>query len=164
MAACPLLDDLFSWAAQQPTGNFIAVICNLATNQSTFQGRDKNLVSYAEGTLNYHPGGWIIIEGLNLYLPPTFTGSLTQYFSDRRYTTAPTSFDNYPFDANNTDPLNLSISGSSGSYSVSIQSPKWGFTQGFMPQCEAGVIYGTVDNVELLVISLCNRRSEPPPP
>jgi hypothetical protein len=49
----PLLDDLPAWAAQQPPGNTMLVDRNLVTNTSTLQGRDKNLVSYAGGTLQY---------------------------------------------------------------------------------------------------------------
>jgi hypothetical protein len=56
-----------------------------------------------------------------------------------------------------------------GSYSVTINLPAsappnlpTGSTQSFTPQCEAGVIYGTYDNSELVVISLCNQISQPP--
>jgi hypothetical protein len=163
MVACPLLDDLFSWAAQQPSANLTTVTCNLVSNQSTFQGHDKNLVSYAEGKLTYYPSFW---SG-RFFVPPSFTANpgvpLAQYFSDRRYKSDPQSFSDEPFSADNTDPLHLSITSFLGTYAVSFHSPKWGFTKSFVPFCEAGVIYGIVDNVELVAISLCNRSSQRPP-
>lgn len=76
MAACPLLDDLFSWAAQQPSQNATFVKCNFVTNQSTWNGQDKNLVSYAEGSLGYYPGGWVNAGRFHIYTPPSFTGQL----------------------------------------------------------------------------------------
>jgi hypothetical protein len=167
MATCPLLDDLFNWAAQQPAENIVSVACSLATNQSAFQGVGENLVTYAEGPLLYKPGGWLDSGRFRIYVPAAFTGSLTQYFSDRRYG-PPDSFTNYPFNANSTDPLDITVSSPPllpsgiGSYSVSINSPAWTSTQSLTPQCEAGVIYGIVAGAVLLVISLCGRGSQQP--
>ena len=168
MAACPLLDDLFNWAAQQPTENETSVGCSLATNQSAFQGRDENLVTYAGGPLSYNPGGWLDAGRFRIFVPAAFTGSLTQYFSNQTYG-PPDSFTSYPFNPNATEVLDITISSppiallGSGSYSVSINSPEWGSTQSFTPQCEAGVTYGIVGNAVLLVISLCGQGSEAPP-
>jgi hypothetical protein len=167
MTACPLLDDLFNWAAQQPAENITSVACSLATNQSSFQGRDENLVAYAEGPLLYKPGGWMDSGRFRIYVPAAFTGTLTQYFSNRRYG-PPDSFTNYPFDANSTDPLDITISSppliplGTGSYSVSINSPAWASTQSLTPQCEAGVLYGIMSNSVLLVISLCGQNTQQP--
>jgi len=166
MAACPLLDNLFNWAAQQPAENETSVHCNLTTNQSAaFQGHGENVVTYAEGGLGYHPGGWVNVGRFGIFIPASFSGSLTQYYSDKRYGPQG-SFTNYPFSASETTPLNITISGPplllGGSYSVSISSPGWGATQSFTPQCEAGLVYGTFLNAVLLVISLCEQISEPP--
>jgi hypothetical protein len=167
MAACPLLDDLFNWGTQTlAAGGRPTVQCNLVTNQSTFKNKDKNIVCYGEGTLVFQPGRWERIRDLNFFFPPSFAGSLTLYYSDRRYSFAPSPPPddlihplNYPFDANNTVPLDLNILGPVGSYSASIQLPKYNITDTFTPQCEAGVIYAILGGIKFVVISLCERTS-----
>jgi hypothetical protein len=156
-----ILDDLFQWAAQQPAGNTITVRVATTTNEIT----RNNLVSYAEGFLNYHPGHSV---GM-FFVGPSFSSSndgVVQYFSDRRYGPQG-SFTTFPFDANNTDPLTVSITRApiaATGYTITIKSSKWGFTENFTPTVDAGsnVIYGSVSG-GLVTISLCNRSSQPVP-
>ena len=162
---CPLLDDLFTWAAQEPVTNMTRAMCNLSTTTSRFQNKDHNLVTYGEGGLVYRPGYWLQESFFRIYVPPSFSGELTQYFSDRRYSTDPQTFINYPFAHDATDPLAVSISASVyAGYSVTIHSPNYGGSFSFQPQCAAGVIYGVIDTTELVAISLCDRSSQAPPP
>lgn len=166
---CPLLDNLFTWAAQQPAGYKSTVQCNLVTNQSTYQG-DENLVVYAEGTLTFSPGRWIDLGEFRIYIPSSFAGSVTRYSSLDRYGVSG-GFAIYPFSYELTDTIDIYITAPLiGSYSVSINLPAsapanlpTGSTQSFTPQCEAGVIYGSLGNSGLAVISLCNQVSNPPP-
>jgi hypothetical protein len=161
MAACPLLDDLFNWAAQQGTADEIFVGCYLATNQSAFQGRDENMVTYATGALFYDRGGWQGEGRFGRFVPAAFTGSLTQFFSNKTFN-IPSSTAGYeicPFNPEATENLQITISSpplfpAGGPYSVWINSPEWGSPQSFTPQCTPGVIYGMASDAILLVISL----------
>jgi hypothetical protein len=160
MAACPLLDDLFNWAAQQPIEYQPFVQCSLATNQSVFQGRVENVVTYAAGTLFYDPGGWQGEGRFGRFVPAVFTGVLLQSFSDQLYSLQST--DLYPFSPYATENLQITISSpplfpAGGSYSVWINSPEWSPVQSLAPQCEAGVIYGIMGDAVFLVISLCGQ-------
>jgi hypothetical protein len=100
-----------SWAAQQPAENSTTVWCHLAPNPSTLHGQDMHLVSYSQGALEYHHGGWVTRGRFKFYVPPSFTFNTprTQYFSNHRYKTDPQSFGDCPFAANETDPLHLTI-------------------------------------------------------
>lgn len=154
-----IIDDLFQWAAQQPAGNITTVRIAITTNEIT----RNNLVSYAEGSLTYHPGRSV---GM-FFSPPSFASAhdgVTQYFSDRRYGSG--SFATSPFDAANTDPLTVSITRAiiATGYTITFKSSKWGFTESFTPSFDAAssVIYGSVGG-GLVTVSLCNRNSQPVP-
>jgi hypothetical protein len=117
-----IIDDLFQWAAQQPAGNIITVGIAITTNEIT----RNNLVSYAEGHLNYHPAhstGWLLV--LPFFASPN--DGVTQYFSDRRYG-GELGFGTAPFDSKNTDPLTVSITRPiiASGYTITIKSSKMG--------------------------------------
>ena len=126
-----VLDDLFQWASQQDSvANQVSVQIAIATNETT---RD-NLVSYAQGQLNYFPPtshGPIL---LGAYFESN-VDAVTQYFSDRRY--GPNT--HCPFDCNQTDPLQVRINGSflGGNYSITLKSLKWNFEFTFEPSFDA---------------------------
>jgi len=154
-----IIDDLFQWAAQQPTDNITTVRIAITTNEIT----RNNLVSYAEGPLTYHPGH----SGGMFFVPPSFASAIdgvTQYFSDRRYSSG--SFSTAPFDAANTDPLTVSISRPiiATGYTITFKSSKWGFTESLAPNFDAtsSIIYGGVGG-SLITVSLCNKSSSSRP-
>jgi hypothetical protein len=160
MAACPLLDDLFDWAARQDPNNQTRVSCSLATNQSAGFQDPENAVTYAgasKGFLIYSHADWHEFRGFKIYIPAAFSATLLpQYVSSRER-------GGDPFDPSRKDALDITISSPGrlpgGSYSVSIRSPEWGSTQSFTPQCEAGLIYGTFLNSVLMVIGLSQPES-----
>lgn len=155
-----VLDDLFQWAAQQPADNITSIRLAMTGNELT----RNNLVSYAEGTLFYHPAP---SRGFLLF-PANFsseTNGITQYFSDRRF--APDGdFLTAPFDPHNTDPLDITIFAPrfSPQYAGTVHSSKWDFefTVNLSSDPATGIIYATTGPT-FLTISLCNRISEPPP-
>lgn len=156
-----ILDDLFQWAAQQPSGQILTVGIAITTNEIT----RNNLVSYAEGMLGYSPGhsaGW-------LFFPPSFASSpdgVKQYFSDRRWGTSDFGGPPHPFDPNNTDPLTVSIGRPilTGDYKITLKSSKWGFTESFTPIFDPAshIIYGSVGG-GFVTISLCGKTATPKP-
>jgi hypothetical protein len=157
-----ILDDLFQWAAQQPSINTTTVQFAMAGNEITRNG----LVSYSVGTLRYYPPHFNGIQ----FLPASFASSLngiTQYFSDRRFTLTPGSFINYPFNPNNTDPLTITISPLAIGvpiYSIDLKSSKWGFDDRFVPSFDVTtkILYGSVGGNTFLTVSLCNQNSQRP--
>jgi hypothetical protein len=153
-----LLDDLFQWAAQQPAGNIVAVKLAIATNEIT----RNNLVSYAEGTLFYHPPHHAGI----FTFPANFSSEpdgITQYFSDRRFGGGLVT---HPFDPNNTDPLTVTINAPfiPPQYTVVVHSSKWNFQFTLTPSFDAAteIIYAA-NGPTFLALSLCDRNSQPPP-
>ena len=153
------LDDLFQWAAQQPSNNITTVQIALVTNDL----RQNNLVSYTEGTLYFHPAR----SGGTFLLPAYFASQddrLTQYFSDRRYAGQPGDFNACPFACDQTDPLQITVNlpflPTGGNYSVTLKLLKWGFQISFEPSYDAstGVLYGVIYTA-FITISLCGRES-----
>jgi len=129
-----VLDNLFQWAAEQPAENITSCRLAMATNELT----RNNLVSYAEGTLFYSPGRHV---GL-FFVPARFSSEpngITQYFSDRRF--APNGgFETAPFDPNNTDPLDITISPPfllTHQYGITVHSSKWDFQFTVNPSFDA---------------------------
>jgi hypothetical protein len=120
----------------------------------------KNLVSYAEGTLDYRPaahsGGTVAFTSAD--------DKVTQYFSDRRH--AAGGFVTQLFDASQTDPLTVSIEQlgtiqiGHSPYLISLRSSKWHSNDHFEPQVEAvtNIIYGVI-KTSFVTISLCNRTA-----
>jgi hypothetical protein len=54
-----ILDDLFHWASQQPAGDQAQIDFAIATNEKGARGnvlgpKGGNIISFAEGTLDYH--------------------------------------------------------------------------------------------------------------
>jgi hypothetical protein len=146
-----LLDDLFQWAAQEPAGNTVTVKLAIATNEIT---RD-NLVSYAEGTLTYHPPRHAGI----LTLPANFASDpdgITQYFSDRRFgSPLPTN----PFDPGKTDPLDVTIV-AIPQYTATFHSSRWNFEFTVTLTFDAATeIIFAANGPTFLVLSLCSRNS-----
>jgi hypothetical protein len=158
-----ILDDLFRWAAQQPSTNVTTVQVAMTGNEIT---RNK-LVSYAVGTLYYHPAH---VLGGGLFIPASFSSEengITQYFSDRRFNCKPDQFINYPFDPSNTDPLTIAVSFTfvpPTPYAINLSSSKWGFNFRFIPGFDANtkILYGTMGPT-FLTVSLYNQRSQPQP-
>jgi hypothetical protein len=157
-----LLDDVFSWAAQQPATNITTVRLAIASNEIT----RNNLVSYAEGTLFYRPPHHVGIFWTSAQFASEANG-ITQYFSDRRFAPGGGGFATAPFDPNNTDPLDVTIVAPgflSTQYSITVHSSKWNFQFTFDPSFDAAteVIYGAVGPT-FFTLSLCERNSQPPP-
>lgn len=145
-----VLDDLFTWAAQQPTSGYeTSVKIDITSNEIT----RNNLVTYATGKLIYHRSQ---SAGMR-YLPAYFSSGkdkITQYFSDRG---------NNPFDHSQTDPLTVTINKqfiASVGYTITIESSKWNFHFSFTPTIDPStqILYGT-DHNTFITISLCGRES-----
>lgn len=117
------------------------------------------------GGLQYYPARRVGV----FYFPPYLSGTLTQFFSDRRYGTPPSSFlPSYPFNADNTDDLQLTIylgnsifGTKTGEVVYTLKS--WGNAQGsFQGMCQDGMLYGFQGNT-MFVFSLFNLQLNPPP-
>jgi len=89
------LDNLFAWAAEQPSNNRPATV-NIALTTSTPGSR--NAVTFASGTLQYVGGTGVVKES-------SFSGPATQYFSDR--VSGDYLFN--PFNPNQTDTVNITV-------------------------------------------------------
>jgi len=180
----PLLSDLFQWGQAQPGSNVSTVGVTLASNQATFHGQPRTLVSYAEATLKYYPSRFIGFRRFPASFSSAGSSSYTgkQYFSDRTWFlddsnvfdgsqfNGPFIFhDNYPFAPKDqygnqaTDPLNIAINWRLATYRVTVSSPKWGFSYSFVPECKANVMYGVGDGETLVTLSLGTRGSYAPP-
>jgi len=150
------LDNLQTWLVTKPNGpGQYEIRFNMVTNRS-----DGKYASYLEGptgtpgALNYYPahsvGGF--------FFPPYLQGTMTQYFSDRRY--APSGgFAWAPFNSAATDQTRITISLGSSIFGaqfgeVTITLLSWGnASSSFMPSCQDGLMYGFVGNT-MLVMSL----------
>ena len=172
-----VLDDLFNWAANQPTQNKTTVNISMATNQVIGPGGpNANLVSYATGYLTYQQQ----TDTQNASF--TSTSPLTQYFSDRQYpgsVVSGPSIGGAPFNANATDQLNVTITlqpfleiprpPSMGPmtiqnwYYITLQSPTWGYTIGAPLNVDpaTNIIYFMI-GATYYTISLCNQTSTGP--
>jgi hypothetical protein len=154
-----LLDNLFQWAAQQPTANITSV--NLAMTGS--ENANNCLVSYADGTLFYKPPSH---SGL-FHLPANFSSKangIKQYFSDRTFGTG---LGGNPFNPDDTDPLDVIIGPEilslSTNYVLTIHSSKYNlsFTVGLKFDATTEVIYAT-NGPTFITVSLCGQNSIPP--
>jgi hypothetical protein len=157
-----ILDDLFKWAAQQPSQNITTIQFHMTSNEITRNG----LISYSESILRYYPAHF---NGF-FFVPASFssnTNGITQYFSDRRFNCVPNEFVNFPFGPNNTDPLTISISPvvlGAPTYAIDVNSSKWGFNYRWTPSFDANtkILYGTNGN-DFLTVSLYDQSSQPQP-
>jgi hypothetical protein len=156
-----ILDDLFHWAAQQPASNETQVDIALTSVEVS----RKNLVTYSEGSLKYHPP-----HSAGMLRLPAYFGSdpnqIKQYVSDRRSrdrSDTPATPAGDPFDPNNTDPLTVSIFRPivSGNYTITIKSTKWNWEESFTPIFDAAtnVLYGNL-YTGLLLVALCGQRTQ----
>jgi hypothetical protein len=155
-----ILDDLFSWAVQQPPSNSKTIKYVMTSSELT----RNNLVSYSEGTLYYNPAS----SSGGIFHPASFASSkngITQYFSDRRFNFPVGSLNSAPFDPANTDPLTITISKgvNAVNYSIDLISSKWGFTLSFVPSfnVNTNILYGVIGN-GFFTVSLGDKLSEPP--
>jgi hypothetical protein len=152
-----LLDDLFVWASEQPP-------INTKTVKLAMTGNDVsrgNLVSYAEGTLTYHPPGLVGMFHISARFLSD-TNGIKQYFSDRRYGNLDPAL-SHPFNPDATDPLDVLISTATvidPQYSIRVHSSKWGFEFTVNPSFDAAtqIVYAA-NGPTLLTLSLCDRRS-----
>jgi hypothetical protein len=85
------LDNLFAWAAKQPSSNRTTV--NIALTTST--PGSSNAVTFASGTLQYAGGTGVVKDS-------SFSGPAKQYFSDRLSGTN-------PFNPHQTDTVNVAV-------------------------------------------------------
>ena len=146
-----------------PPGGEGVMQVTLATNRS-----DGRYVSYAEmpsedghqGT----SGPLVYSSGVFPFIPPSLQGTMSRYFSDRRFNY--NGFFNDPFDPNNTDSLGITIwLGNSAWYGISAGDVtltlSGGAKNSFHGACQDGMINGFSGNTEY-VLSLFNQRVIPP--
>lgn len=163
-----LLDDVFSWAAQQSADNSTWVNLGMTTNEIS----ENNLVTYMWGQLYYRPAfRWRWFWG-----PPQFAGGVTQLPSSPTYVYPPPppgelGGNPFPFDPTQAAGMDVTISpprlwiGSPpAQYEITVHSSQPEFSFTFNPSFDAatGVIYATIGPM-FLVLTLCNRWSVPPP-
>jgi hypothetical protein len=160
----PMLTDIQNWFQTQPNGpgNY-SINFNMVTNRS-----DGKYASYSEGSagtpgqLYYHPASNVGF----FFIPAYLQGDVTQYFSDRRFTTSPGTFAIDPFDPARTDQTRVTIllgntilGAPFGQVTITLLS--WGNAQSnFIPSCQNGLMYGFVGNT-MFVMSL-NKSYFPP--
>ena len=162
-----LLDDLFSWAAQQTKGSMVTVGFTMTTNETT-----DNVVTYSNGQLTYQPGS--TVSGGRDHeprrLPAKFASApngIQQYFSNRYWEQTNSLLDENPFDPNDTNALTVSIVEQvdtiDGAYAINISTA--GATYTVTPDFDTatGVIYGELGDAanNFISISLCNKVSVP---
>jgi hypothetical protein len=162
-----ILDDLFQWAAQQPSTNVTTVQLAMTSNEITNTGR----VTYAgdgptpglDGTLYYYPP---VFNGYYM-LPARFSSAngIKLYWSTRGYD-CNSQFASYPFGWNNTEPITITVSPLAFGdpiYSITLNSTDSSFTFRFVASFDANtkILYGTSGN-KFLTVSLYNRDSRPP--
>ena len=164
-----LLDELFKWAAGQPSGNTTTVMCTITTTQSLSSTNETDdIVTYAQGLLTYNP--LAKIPDTEQWVQPSFAGTLQRSFSNR--TAVAFHFDfqaipfirgsTYLFNPNNTDGLNVYIA--SGGYTPTPNPPPvysiaWAdLTNGdgdeATPQYTSQVIYGVGLTGQVITIAL----------
>jgi hypothetical protein len=148
------LSDINNWFLTQPDGpGTYKIRFTVVTNRT-----DGNYASYSEGsvgslgTLTYRPARWI--RGISY--PPALQGTMTQYFSDRRYAPNGSGLIWAPFDPGRTDSLGVTILLESGFLAtqgeVILTLKSWGGTAlAFQGQCtgelndgSGGLIYGVL--------------------
>ena len=157
-----VLETLFQWASQQPADNTTTVQFAMATNELT----RNNLVTYTEGLLRYQPAS---SSGL-FWFPPVFKSitSIPEYFSNRTYSLPGELLSAKPFNANNTDPIDVEIRAPwlfDANYQIFISSTKFSnanFNFGATFDSTTGVILGS-HNSSLITKSVCQCSSSTPP-
>jgi hypothetical protein len=125
------------------------------------------------GGLSYYPGRHF---GL-LYFPPSLSGTLTQFFSDRRFGTPAGSLlglPSYPFkpylipSPPGTDELGLTIylGNSILGYTTGevVYTSKSEGNGSFRGLCQDGMLYGFEGDTTMYVLSLYNLKLNQPPP
>ena len=144
------LADYVKWLQQTPTGKTNIVRVAAASNQP------NRLVTYAEGTLALNTGAFPPGPGQIWAL----TGTLTQYFSDRKYGLPSSgggiSLAQYPFSPNKTDQLGLDTD-VTGGIKLTLKSYNNTVINLTGVSCSAGVLYGLTNTSPLqsfYVISL----------
>ncbi|ANV74122.1 hypothetical protein BCM43_29225 (plasmid) [Bacillus thuringiensis] len=154
-----VLDELFQWADQQPGGNVTTVDIAIATNSMI----KNNLVTYAEGKLQYYPRS---SSDMHIFPAQFVSGvdsgdrgvsGIKQFFSNKRNS-------NCPFDCNEVGRLVVTLSNTLTNYSVDVESSNPDFQFSLEPSFDAasGILYG-VANDTYITISLCNKQSMTPP-
>jgi hypothetical protein len=143
----------------------VAMVSNRSDGRYVSYGEKPSMsgTNGSSGPLVYYPGGWTWFG----YYPATLQGTLSQFFSDRRFNQNG-SF-NDPFDPANTDNLGITIfleysyveGVNPGEVVLTLNS--WGGGQlSFQGQCQNGMING-FDGVNTeFVLSLFNQYVPPP--
>jgi len=112
-----LLDNLFQWAAEQPSGNTVTVMVTISSIQSLSPTNETDpVVTYAQGTLTYRRSEQVP-DNPSEWIHPSFGGFLNLSFSNRTSTAFKFDFQTLPFirastylfDPNNTDLIGFSI-------------------------------------------------------
>jgi hypothetical protein len=141
------LADYVNWLQQKPQGKTNIVHVALASNQP------NRLVTYSEGTLTLNPGAFPPGPGQVAAL----TGTLRQYFSDRRFNTlGGLSLGQYPFAPDKTDQLGLDTD-VTGEIRLTLKSYNNTVINLTSVTCGAGVLSGLTNTSplqSLYVISL----------
>jgi hypothetical protein len=137
------------------------------------------VVSYSTGTLDYYPQKVIQFRNSIYVVPANFsnTGGSAQYlFSDRPFVCpqcpgAPPTFGPYqPFSVTDADNLGVTITAPTAfsptqNPTITLSLLSWGGAQfSIQAQCIAGMLYGVLNDNDVIVFSLRNVRQKPRPP
>lgn len=157
-----LLAEYVSWLKQPSPNGTNVVRVTAVSNQK------NRLVSYADGTLAITSAPFPAGPGQPAPTGPyTLSGTLTQYFSDRKYglPTSGITIPTYPFSPQKTDQLGLSIS-TGGQVVLTLKSYGNKNIDLVGVDCAGGVLYGltnTAPNQSFYVISLSKETQNNPP-
>jgi len=158
-----MVSEHVNWLQQQAPNGTHVVRVTAASNQR------NGLVSYSEGLLTISSAPFPPGPGQPPSNSYTLAGTLTQYFSDRKFgmpSGSGISLPTNPFAPQKTDQLGLSIS-TSGQVSLTLKS--WGNKSVGLTgvDCASGVLYGLTNtgrHQSFYVISLRKDTLENPPP
>ena len=158
-----LVSEHVNWLQQQAPNGTHVVRVTAASNQR------NGLVSYSEGVLTIGSSPFPPGPGQPASNSYTLAGTLTQYFSDRKFGMpggGGISLPTHPFAPQKTDQLGLSIS-TGGQVVLTLKS--WGNKSVSLTgvDCASGVLYGLTNtgrNQSFYVISLRKDTLENPPP
>ncbi|MBJ8078865.1 hypothetical protein JDS92_26490 [Bacillus cereus group sp. N12] len=138
-----ILEELFQWGSKHQDNQCLVDIV-ITTNDVS----KNNLVSYAEGTIQFYPFKRFALD----LEPARFSAiEIKQYFSDRRQGIC-------PFNCEKIGSLDISITEQLFNYDIYITSNNEEFRlKEASFDVASGIVYGTA-NKTFITISFCNRR------